>query len=88
MKGLCSGHTYPIAMSKNMRVADINSENSEYLLNELNQATAELMSIDKASFGGEQWQIAHRRQQAAFGTWLRFIRQDPVFQTRSKAMAG
>lgn len=52
MKGLGSGPTYPIAMSKNMRVADINSENSEYLLNELNQATAELMSIDKASFGG------------------------------------
>jgi hypothetical protein len=71
-----------------MLALDMNSENSEYLLNELNQATAELMSIDKSSFGGEQWQIAHRRQQAAFGSWLRYIRKDPVFQTRSKALAG
>jgi hypothetical protein len=75
-------------MSTNMLALDMNSENSEYLLNELNQATAELMSIDKTSFGGEQWQIAHRRQQAAFGRWLRYIRKDPVFQTRSKALAG
>ena len=88
MKHKRRGPTYPFAMSKRMRAADLNSENSEYLLNELNQATAELMAIDATSFGGEQWQIAHRRQQAAFGPWLRYIRKDPVFQTRSIALAG
>jgi hypothetical protein len=67
-----------------MLASDMHSENSEYLLDELNRATAELMSIDKTYFGGERWQIAHRRQQAAFGAWLRYIRKDPVFQSRSK----
>jgi hypothetical protein len=68
-----------------MLASDIHSENSKDLLNELNQATAELMSIDKTSFGGRQWQTAHLRQQAAFGAWLRYIRKDPVFQSRSKS---
>lgn len=79
------GPTYPFVMSTDMLASDMNSENSECLLKELNQATEELMSIDKGSFGGEQWQTAHRRQQAAFGNWLRYIRQDPVFDNRSSA---
>ena len=84
MKQLSESLSYPFVTSKNMLASDIQSENSEDLLNELNQATAELMSIDKTSFGGRQWQTAHRRQQAAFGAWLRYIRKDPVFQSRSK----
>jgi hypothetical protein len=75
--------SYPFALGKNILVSDMNSENSEYLLNELNLATTELMSIGSTSFGGAQWQRAHRRQQAAFGVWLRYIRKDPVFQSRS-----
>jgi hypothetical protein len=67
-----------------MFASDMNSENSEYLLNELNLATTELMSIGSTSFGGARWQVAHRRQQAAFGVWLRYIRKDPVFQSRSR----
>jgi hypothetical protein len=85
MKQRREGRSYPFVTSKNMLASDIHSENSEDLLNELNQATAELMLIDKTSFGGRQWQTAHRRQQAAFGAWLRYIRKDPVFQSRSKS---
>lgn len=69
-----------------MLAIDMHSENSEDLLKELNQATEELMSIDEIFFGGAQWQIAHRRQQDAFGSWLRYIRKDPVFQSRSKPL--
>ncbi|MET0612523.1 MAG: hypothetical protein ABWZ39_14800 [Pseudomonas caspiana] len=66
-----------------MLASEMNSEDSEYLLNELNLATEELMSIDKAAFGGEHWQAAHLRQQGAFANWLRYIRKDPVFQSRT-----
>lgn len=68
-----------------MRASDMNAEDSGRLLDELNRATAELMSIDSAAFGREIWQMAHRRQQAAFAAWLLYIRKDPVFQNRSKS---
>jgi hypothetical protein len=71
-------------MSKNMFASEMNAEDSGRLLDELNRATAELMSMDSAAFGREQWQLAHRRQQAAFAAWLIYIRKDPVFQNRSK----
>lgn len=67
-----------------MLASDMNAEDSGRLLDELNRATAELMSMDSAAFGREQWQLAHRRQQAAFAAWLVYIRKDPVFQSRSK----
>lgn len=69
-----------------MLASDMNAEDSGRLLDELNRATAELMSMDSAAFGREQWQRAHRRQQAAFAAWLLFIRKDPVFQNRSKSL--
>lgn len=69
-----------------MLASEMDSEDSEYLLNELNQATEELMSMSSAVFGGEQWQTAHRRQQSAFANWLLYIRKDPVFQSRSKTL--
>ncbi len=68
-----------------MLASDKNAEDSGHLLDELNRATAELMSMDSAAFGREQWQLAHRRQQAAFAAWLLYIRKDPVFQHRSNS---
>lgn len=67
-----------------MLASDMNAEDSGRLLDELNRATAELMSIDSAAFGRGPWQRAYRRQQAAFAAWLLYIRKDPVFQNRSK----
>ena len=86
MKRRLRGQSYPFVMSKTMLASDMNAEDSGRLLDELNRATAELMSMDSAAFGREQWQRAHRRQQAAFAAWLLFIRKDPVFQNRSKSL--
>jgi hypothetical protein len=48
-------------------------------------SSTEPRQSDSAAFGREQWQLAHRRQQAAFAAWLLYIRKDPVFQHRSNS---
>ena len=85
MKRQLRGQSYPFVTSKDMLASDMIAEDSGRLLDELNRATAELMSMDSAAFGREQWQLAHRRQQAAFAAWLLYIRKDPVFQHRSNS---
>ena len=58
MKRQLRGQSYPFVTSKDMLASDMIAEDSGRLLDELNRATAELMSMDSAAFvSNGSWRI-------------------------------
>ncbi len=56
-----------------MRYLITDTPNALDLINELDQATEQMMSIPVEQVGGEQWQEAFERQQSAFRMWREYL---------------
>jgi hypothetical protein len=71
-----------------MSLIEIHPNDGESLLSELNAATEQMMAIALHEVGNSDWHRAHIRQQAAFATWLRYLRRDPAVKRQQLGSAA
>ncbi|WP_426113441.1 hypothetical protein [Pseudomonas sp. DSP3-2-2] len=63
------------------------SEGSGDLLNDLNIATAEMMSFAIGDVGTNEWRIARSRQEQAFAKWHCYISKEPTVKFKEPRLA-
>ena len=78
---------YQFKKTLNMSCLKIVSEGSGDLLNDLNTATAEMMSFTIGDVGSSEWQIARSRQEHAFEKWHRYINRKPTVKFTEPRLA-
>ncbi len=71
-----------------MSCLKIVSEGSGDLLNDLNTATAEMMSFAIGEVGSSEWQIARSRQEHAFDKWHRYISREPTVRFKEPRLTA